>query len=381
MVKMDSRNQFDIVIMGGGLAGLVSSILLSRAGYHVCLIEKKKYPFHRVCGEYISNEVLPFLEKHNLFPHEPTPSNISKFQLTSTSGRAVNLPLDLGAFGISRYRFDKFLLDKAIESGAVVRQGEQVIEFDYVNNEFVVKTSKNDVYSCRMLIGAHGKRSKIDHYLRRDFYIQRSPYIGVKYHIKYDFPEDTIALHNFKNGYCGISKIENDTFNLCYLSHRNNLTASNGEIQLMENNILSKNPCLKEIFKSAEFLFDKPQVINEISFEPKPLIENHVLMVGDAAGMITPLCGNGMAMAIHGAKILSESIITYWQNSHPERDLIENNYELQWKKLFSTRIKVGRKVQQLFGSTSLSNFSVVLAKSFKPLSKGIISLTHGQPFS
>jgi flavin-dependent dehydrogenase len=74
----------------------------------------------------------------------------------------------------------------------------------------------------------------------------------------------------------------------------------------MERNILWKNPHLKKIFLEAEFLYDKPEVINEISFSPKKQIENHIIMIGDTAGFITPLCGNGMAMAIHGAKLFQK---------------------------------------------------------------------------
>ncbi|WP_416171529.1 NAD(P)-binding protein [Algoriphagus boritolerans] len=52
-----------IIVVGGGLAGLISSILLARKDRKVLLLEKKIYPFHRVCGEYISNEVLDFFAK------------------------------------------------------------------------------------------------------------------------------------------------------------------------------------------------------------------------------------------------------------------------------------------------------------------------------
>ena len=74
---------------------------------------------------------------------------------------------------------------------------------------------------------AFGKRSNLDVKWKRDFLKQKpgklNNYIGVKYHIKSDFPADTIALHNFKNGYCGISKVENDEHCLCYLTTAKNL--------------------------------------------------------------------------------------------------------------------------------------------------------------
>ena len=75
----------------------------------VLLLEKKSYPFHRVCGEYVSNEVEPFLIRHDLFPSELEPSHISKFKLTSTNGNVADLTLDLGGFGVSRYSLDFYL--------------------------------------------------------------------------------------------------------------------------------------------------------------------------------------------------------------------------------------------------------------------------------
>ena len=102
-----------MIVIGGGLAGLINAILLKRSGLSVLLFEEKKYPFHRVCGEYISNEVIPFLKNHELYPEEFEPAPISQFRLTSISGQSLTMPLDLGGFGISRYVFDKWLAAKA----------------------------------------------------------------------------------------------------------------------------------------------------------------------------------------------------------------------------------------------------------------------------
>ena len=63
-------------------------------------------------------------------------------------------------------------------------------------------------------------------------------------------------------------------------------------------------------------LFEEPVTIAQISFAKKTQIENHVLCIGDAAGMITPLCGNGMSMALHGSKIAAEAITTFLNQSN-----------------------------------------------------------------
>jgi flavin-dependent dehydrogenase len=366
-----------VSIIGGGLAGLISAILLARKGWTVDLFEKKHYPFHRVCGEYISNETLPFLNKNGLFPGELGPQEITRLQLTSVNGKSAELSLDLGGFGISRYAFDNFLYKKALDAGVLVQCNTSVEGVQFNNNNFILKTSGSD-HRSRLVIGAHGKRSKLDLQLNRDFIRRRSPYVGVKYHVRMDHPPGLIALHNFKDGYCGINNVEEGKTNICYLTHRDN-TKHYGNIRDMEEHVLSKNPFLRTIFQKAELLFDKPEVINEISFETKKPVENHVLMTGDAAGMITPLCGNGMAMAIHSAKIVAE-----WSDKFLKKEItreaMEQGYKRDWSKEFSTRLWAGRQVQRLFGSEGASGIAVNIARYVKPVAGLLVRQTHGRFF-
>ena len=367
--------KYDVVVIGGGLAGLTCSILLNRLEIKTLLIEKRQYPFHRVCGEYVSNEVKGFLEFHNLLPKSIEFSEIDKFLLSSISGKKKIIDLDLGGFGISRYAFDNHLYEIAKDEGVSILFDE-VTEINFLESEFQVNTKQYGELTSELLIGAFGKRSKLDQKLKRDFIKKKSPYIGVKYHIKYDFDKHTVALHNFEGGYCGINAIEAGKFNLCYLSHRYNLK-NHKDIPGMENEILFKNPHLKKIFNEAEFLFDKPEVINEISFETKGPIENHILMIGDAAGMITPLCGNGMAMAIHASKIAVEEVSKYFVN-HRDRKKLEMQFQNSWNKQFKKRLAFGRTVQNLFGKPAQSDFAIKML-SIKPLADLIIKSTHGKP--
>ncbi|MEM9886431.1 MAG: NAD(P)/FAD-dependent oxidoreductase [Bacteroidota bacterium] len=369
----------DVIIVGGGLAGLVNAILLARAGLEVLLVEKKSYPQHRVCGEYISNEVRPFLEKNELFPTDFRPANITEFQLTSIQGKSAFLPLDLGAFAISRYQFDHFLYQKALNSGVSFHLNTTISDIEFQDQYFQLKSRKQEPLEAKIVIGAFGKRSVLDRNMERTFSHQKSPYIGVKYHIKTDFPDHIVALHNFKNGYCGINKIENERYNLCYLSHRDNLQ-ERGNIKVMEANILHQNPYLKSLFQNSDFLFDRPKVISEISFARKQAVENHVLMSGDAAGMITPLCGNGMAMAIHSAKILSDTIIAHWQQKQFDRERLETAYTQKWNRLFATRLWAGRNIQSLFGNEWISEMAVGVVKHLKPLASFLMRQTHGEVF-
>ncbi len=372
---------YDIAIVGGGLSGLISSILLSRNGFSVVLLEKNEYPFHRVCGEYISNEVIPFLEEHDLYPSAFSPAKIDKLTISSTKGSSFHTDLDLGGFGISRFTYDEWLASMAKNSGVELYEQTMVSSIEQRETFWRISTSSKDVFESKVVISAHGKRSKIDQKLNRPFLQKHSPYVGVKYHVKTDYPSDTISLHNFKGGYCGFSKIEKDLYNICYLTHRDQLKEA-GSLASFESNVLLKNPHLMSLWENSEFVFNKPEVINEISFKPKALIHEGILMVGDAAGMITPLAGNGMAMAIRSAAILSNVIRDNHTNNSFDLQKIYSDYENHWNSYFKKRLWKGRQIQRLFfGSSASSSVAVITGKLFSNITRSIIRQTHGEPFS
>lgn len=369
---------YDVIVIGGGIAGLINAKILSARGWKVRLVEKKEYPFHRVCGEYVSNEVIPFLRSIDCYPGELHPSRITRFQLTSTKGKITEMPLDLGGFGISRHAYDHWLVEIARRNGTEINEKTTAQNVDFNVDHFKVLLNSGDELTSKIVIGAFGKRSNMDKSLGRKFFKKRSPYVGVKYHIKTDLPNDVVALHNFQGGYCGVCKVENEIHNLCYLSLREPFKKL-GSIPEMERQILYENPYLEQIFKNSDFLFDKPVVINEISFSPKESVHQHILLSGDAAGMITPLCGNGMAMAIHSAKIGS-TLINRFLNKEMDRYHLERRYSEEWKKNLSSRLWAGRKIQKLFGSAIFSNLAVGLMRNSGPASRWIMRQTHGAEF-
>jgi flavin-dependent dehydrogenase len=379
--KVSSSNIYDVIIVGGGLAGLTCAVELGRAGRKVLLIEKKAYPYHKVCGEYISNEVLPYLRSLGFDPIAFGAADIRRLRLSTPAGKNIYTKLDLGGFGISRYTIDNELGKLAVAKGAEVLTGTKVTDIAFTNGLFTV-ANNNDTYAAKLVIGSYGKRDTLDKKLKREFIRQHTGYTGVKYHIEIDYPADEIGLDNFKDGYCGISKVEGNTYNLCYLSYR----APKDEfksIPELEEKVLFKNPVLRDIFSRAKFKWDAPLVITQISFAPKKPVENNILMCGDTAGLITPLCGNGMSMAIGGAKLLTglieeSGILQHDQIPEAARKQLEGAYEQLWNKRFKTRLYWGRTIQRFFGNTGLTSTFLNTVHAVPPLERKLISLTHGE---
>src|SRR4030095_655266 len=169
----------------------------------------------------------------------------------------------------------------AKQSGVVLYEETRVNDIRFLNEAFTIDTSKGD-FSAKLVAASFGKRSNLDVKWKRSFILAKknklNNYIGIKYHVRYDFPADLIALHNFKKGYCGISKVEDDRYCLCYLTNADNLKNSGNDIKKMEETILSANPHLKKIFEHCEMITKEPVIISQISFDKKTLIEDHVLM-------------------------------------------------------------------------------------------------------
>ena len=368
---------FDVIIIGGGLAGLCTSIHLSKFGKKVLLIEKNDYPKHKVCGEYISNEVLPYLGFLDFNPFDFGAVKIKKFQLSTRQNKVISAKLPLGGFGISRYQLDFILSEKAKESGVIILQ-DVVTNVSFSENIFSVKTNENQNFTAKITLGAFGKRSLLDVKMERDFIQKKAPYLGVKIHVKGTFPEDLVALHNFKGGYCGVSKVENNEINLCYITNFSSFKKYKN-IADFQQQVVFKNQFLKEIFDNSEATFEKPLTISQISFETKKPVENHILMCGDAAGMIHPLCGNGMSMAIQSAQLASLLILNYLNGKIASRNELEKQYIRQWNKKFRVRLKAGHFIAMLFRKDKVATCLLQVLKKLPFLLPMIIKKTHGKP--
>lgn len=368
---------YNVIIVGGGLAGLTSALHLSKKGLSVLLIEKQKYPKHKVCGEYISNEVLPYLKALDFNPFDFGAKKIVDFTLSTPGSRSVSTKLPEGGFSISRYCIDWELSKKAKQCGTEILH-VNVTDIQFKNNQFEVFTNQNKQYTSELVIGSFGKRSNLDIKMNRDFIKKSSPFLGVKAHYKGDFPEDAVGLHNFKGGYCGISKVETNNVNVCYIADFKSFKQYKN-IDDFQKKVLSQNKYLKEVFETYELAFERPLSISQVSFSSKQPVEDHILMCGDSAGMIHPLAGNGMSMTIRAAQMASLQILKYKDGKLKSRTDLENQYTKIWNHEFGSRLKSGHIIARLFRLGLLSELIMLFLKAFPFILPHIIKKTHGKP--
>jgi flavin-dependent dehydrogenase len=376
-----NKSPSDCAIIGGGLAGLCLAIQLADSGRKVILFEKEKYPFHKVCGEYISMESHDFLERIGIPLKELNLPYITELKISAPDGSSLTRRLKPGGFGISRHTLDGLLAGIARKKGVELMESTRVNEVLRQEGGFLLKTATSE-YKTRLVCGAYGKRSHLDRNAGRigpGSNPGAANYVAVKYHVQLEFPENRIELHNFKGGYGGLSKVDGDRYCFCYMTNSVQLRENGNNIKTMERNILMQNPFLKDYFSRAGFLFERPLTIAQITFGKKSQVEDGMLLLGDAAGTVAPLCGNGMSMAMRASGIASMLIVEHLEGRISEAQL-SVEYEKAWNEAFSARIRAGALIQPFFGKTRLTNLTLGLFRTMPWIADKIISATHGQPF-
>ena len=373
---MKTTTTFDVIIVGGGLAGLTSAIHLSTRKKRVLLIEKNEYPKHKVCGEYISNEVLPYLNSLGINPINEGAKQITKVHISTTKSNLIKGELPLGGFGMSRYFLDDLLVKKARLNGVKILK-DTVDSIHFKKDSFTITTKISGVFQSKITIGAFGKRSSLDQKMKRKFIQKKSPYLAVKIHVKGVFPENLVALHNFKGGYCGVSKVENNAINVCYITEYRSFKKHKNITDFQEQ-VVFKNKHLRKIFKESSPVFEKPLTISQVSFQTKNPVEDHIIMCGDTAGMIHPLCGNGMGMAISSAQLASIRILQFLNGEIKTREGLEKQYLRDWNKEFKIRLKSGHFIAWLFRNQTISPIAYSILKRIPSLLPKIIKFTHGK---
>lgn len=367
---------YDCVIIGGGVAGLALSIYLAQSGAKVAVIEKKRYPLHKVCGEYISTESLGFLARLGLDLKALHLPYMSQLKVSSPLGISVKGSLSIGGVGLSRYALDYKLYQIAREAGVLFYTDTTAGAVTFKEDLFTIQIPEEHL-QAKILAGAYGKNSNIDAVLNN--HQLPSEYIALKYHIRHPaFDRSTVELHSFPGGYCGMSAIEEGLVNMSCICKKT-IFKKHNSIAALEKNVLAQNPYLKRYLDEAEFVFDKPLSISKLHFRINTPVKDHVLLIGDAAGNIAPLSGNGMSIGFNSALLAGTAILNFLAGTTDRRGL-EQQYRAQYYRHFSKRIRLARRIHLLLGKKYITDAGIALSRLFPFLLKLFSKPIHGTPF-
>ncbi len=337
----------DVIIIGGGLAGSAAAIGLARRGHRVLLLERRARPAPKLCGEFLSTEVAALLGRLGVLgaAHAAGAHPIRRAVVTAPGGAAYRSRLPGTALGVSRLRLDALLFEEARAAGAEARYGAAARAVEgTLHDGFEVRTG-GAAFRGRLVLGAYGKRSLLDRKLERAFLSEDSPQVAFKAHYAGLRMPGVIELHAFPGGYCGLSRVEEGRVNVCWIARAEQLKAAGGRPEDMIEQSLARNPALLTRLWGREPVSDSFLAIAQVSLAPKGAVVRDVLMLGDAAGMIAPLCGDGMAMALHSAE-LAVPLVSVFLEGEMSAGNLRAAYPQRWKSAFARRLRLGRWIHR-----------------------------------
>jgi flavin-dependent dehydrogenase len=375
----------DILIIGGGPAGSTTALFLAQLGFEITLIEKKIFPRETLCGEFLSKEVTDILKELNLFNDFLLlkPNELKSFRAVDDTGIELKSKLSFDAYAIKRSIFDSFLIEKAKERKVNIIQPAEVISITNSNTGFVSEVEDNSNqtinFNSKLVIAAYGKQNILDKKYHRDFVNKRSNLNGVKFHLPINLLKnsfnDEIRIYTNDELYCGMNQVSDEEITVCFLENRKQTKIPSRD-RLID--VIKTNKRFQQIFREEAIDHIKSTNIygtGNIYFGSREVVENGIIMVGDAARVISPLAGDGIGMAMESARMLFE-IINKFGVDGTNREKIYSNYKKQYKRVFNQRLSTAKIIQGIILNRKSRRLGFGLAKNYPALLPYLIKFTR-----
>jgi flavin-dependent dehydrogenase len=295
--------RLDTVVVGASLAGSSAALVLARSGARVAVVDKAAFPRPKTCGELFSPDGVAALARLGLDGEvrDAGAATIRRFALVRPDGRRVRGRLPAPALSLSRERLDAIVLDGARRAGATFHLGETAMSIEGSLAEgFTVKTPARTL-EARTVLGAWGRYSPLDGRLGRPFFGAPATLFGFKKFLEGESGArlaDHVVLHVFRGGYLGLSLVEEGRVSLGALATPAVAQEAHHDFDRLLARLSVESPAL-----AADLAGLTPEPGPALVSEPVHLgtrgaAWSDVLLAGDAAGVVDPYTGSGMALAL-----------------------------------------------------------------------------------
>lgn len=315
------------VIAGAGPAGSSLAIRLARSGRDVCLIEKARFPRHKLCGEFISPECLEQFRDLGILGEMESAGGdrIGKTVFYSMGGRSAEVPSEWfgaaggPALGLSRSEMDHRLLEAAKRAGVEVLEGVSVSGAVSENGELKALTLRNGSHSESAVEGdifvdATGRQRILARFVEKEKGGGKkrvSNLIGFKAHLKgVDLAPGVCEIYSFPHGYGGLNFVEGGAANHCFLVSADAAREFGSDADRIMRELIFRNERARKMMERAEKQFDWLAVAVDGFGAREPVPAPNLFTVGDSAAFIDPFTGSGMLMALESAELLANVLLT-----------------------------------------------------------------------
>jgi flavin-dependent dehydrogenase len=392
---------YDAAIIGAGPAGSSMAVALAVQGWRVLLIERDRFPRHKVCGEFLSPEAQDSLRRIGLFGEVAAlgPVPLAAVAVVSQQGRKVHRPLPGRAWGVSRLGLDGALAQAAVARGVELWTAATATHCRSLNGRTEVQVRRadrthgfrsacarekerpNDSIQARTVVlahGHHGLPALASGERGRDAVRPRPRYVGIKRHLAGLALTPQVELFLFPGGYAGLNPVEGGRANFCLLASYRAFARAGRTVDGMLAAAAAGNPALAQRLAGAQPVMGTDSAVAPVDTGRPPAPWHGGARLGDSAVMLPPLCGDGMAMALRSAELCAPLADAFLRGELSETAWAAA-YARAWRAEFAHRVWLGRALQQALHVPLLADALLALGASFPPLADYVVRSTRGKP--
>ena len=386
------NNTYDVIIAGAGPAGSSAAIHLANHDVRVLLVEQKKFPRAKLCGEFISPECLKHFERLGVKGTmiSSSPAVLTETVFYSRTGHGLTVPSKWfggGALGLSRAVMDNNLLRRAAESGVTVLENASVAEVIEEKNQVRgVRLNVDDVereYEALVTIDATGRTRALTRKLKslsqNAAPRSKAKLVAFKAHLeKTKVAEGVCEIYSYPGGYGGLSTIEGGVSNLCFIAAARDVRRcqSNPEVVLRE--IVFRNRRAAYALEAATICSEWLSVSLESFGRQSPSPLSGLLAVGDSAAFIDPFTGSGMLMALESGELASQLILRHLQSLRKNLSFttLATEYSQEYRRKFDARLRISSVLRRLAYTPFLAEIGIALFGASERLRNRIARATR-----
>lgn len=417
---------YDVVIVGAGPAGTSAGVRLALAGKRVALFEARRFPRHKLCGEFVSPECLPHFRALGVESdmNDARPARITETVFYTVGGRRMVVPSEwfegetgaadkpAAAVGISRREMDARLLKRAAALGVRVHEETRATQLIQASNGAIdgVRFKRADGSMCeargRVTLDATGRARVLARMAERSTIVsinppppaERARLVAFKAHFvgarglmidetgarRNDAATNTndasrCEIYFYEGGYGGLNRVEGEVDNLCFIVRADAARAAGGDGDRIMRDVVCRNERARGALAAAERVTEWTTTALESFGRRAPAAAPCLLAVGDAAAFIDPFTGSGMLMALEGGQVAAETIIR-WLAAGADGSSAANlaaAYAAAYARRFDRRLRLcGALRRAAFAPAAVIEVAVSLLDASETLRRSVARATR-----
>lgn len=312
---------YDLIVVGGGPAGSSAAISAALLGASVLLLERGRFPRHKVCGEFVSGESLSLLKE--LVDYQNAELLYAALRIPRArlflDGHILQASINPPAVSIARFDLDSALWHSAESAGVDARQ-QVIVQSIAGSGPFRVVTASEE-FETRALVNASGRWSNLN-LVPAENGAHHEKWLGVKAHFAEPRSEPSVDLYFFDGGYCGVQPVGTARVNASAMV-RADVASSLPEV-------FAQHHALRDRSRNWTLLSDPVSTSPLIFRDPQPERDG-VLMAGDAAGFVDPFVGDGISLALRSGSLVAQCLKPFFVGEASLPDAVQC-YSQAYKK-------------------------------------------------